>query len=182
MPNANYVCTVCSQTFTRRWRGNKHNIQLHLGNATIVRHLDYIIGRLDGRYQPGDPSLYRSKKLNPISREITHTNFEPSPVRQARSDIGNRSVGDFAQFQSPSKASSTELNDTIRENQKVASKYAKLKQLLEKNVSPMDARKAITEVMKCCSIRGNYEPLDIALDTATRRAKFVESRDYLSRS
>src|SRR5215207_1829836 len=80
IPKANYVCTICSQTFTRRWRGNTNSINLHSGNAKIVRLVDYIVGRLDGQYFAGDPSLYRSKNrmfchmkttaLYPIAKEF----------------------------------------------------------------------------------------------------------------
>ncbi len=187
MPNANFVCTVCSQTFTRRWRGKKHNIQLHYGNATIVRQLDYIIGRLNGRYQPGDPSLYRSKKSNPISRESTHTNSIPGATRQARSlipkamDISNRGVGDFAQSQSPYNAS-TKTNDTILDPQEIANKMAKLTKLLEKNMSSEDARNTVKRIFKWCRVTDSYEPLDMALDAATRGADITEYTDYHSRS
>jgi hypothetical protein len=56
---ARYVCALCSETFTRRPSG--HNANLHLGMASIVKFVDYIIGRIEGRYQPGNPSLYRRK-------------------------------------------------------------------------------------------------------------------------
>jgi hypothetical protein len=57
-----YVCTVCSTTFTRRSSGKRHNVGTHSGTAPFVRLIDYIIGRIEGRYQPSDPLLYRHKK------------------------------------------------------------------------------------------------------------------------
>ena len=60
---------------TRKARGRKHNINLHSGTATIVRSIDYIIGRISGHYLPSDPLLYRNKKKKsiPIFLVITMT-------------------------------------------------------------------------------------------------------------
>jgi hypothetical protein len=58
---ANYVCTLCSQTFTRRLSGERHNVKLHSGMAPIVRLIDYIVGRIEGRYHPSNPLLFRHK-------------------------------------------------------------------------------------------------------------------------
>ena len=58
---ANYVCTLCSQTFTRKPSAERHRINIHLSAAPFVRFMDYIIGRIEGRYQPSDPLLYRRK-------------------------------------------------------------------------------------------------------------------------
>jgi uncharacterized Zn-finger protein len=64
--NKPYVCTICSQDFTRKGSGRRHNTNLHSGTATIVRYIDYIIGRLSGHYSPSDPLLYRNKKKKSI--------------------------------------------------------------------------------------------------------------------
>ena len=58
---ANYVCTLCSQTFTRRLSGERHNLNLHSGMAPIVKFIDYIVGRIEGRYHPSNPLLFRCK-------------------------------------------------------------------------------------------------------------------------
>jgi hypothetical protein len=55
------VCTICSQTFTRRWRGSVHNNKFHGGLGNVVLLLDYIVGRACGQYLPGDPSIFRRK-------------------------------------------------------------------------------------------------------------------------
>jgi hypothetical protein len=55
MGKASYICAVCSQDFTRKWSGKRHNQDLHFGMAEIVRVLDYIIGRLSGKYFQADP-------------------------------------------------------------------------------------------------------------------------------
>jgi hypothetical protein len=61
MADKNFVCTVCSQTFTRMWRGRIHNSNLHSGQSEIVRMVEYMVGRLNGRYSPSNPSDYRKK-------------------------------------------------------------------------------------------------------------------------
>jgi hypothetical protein len=58
---ANYVCTLCSQTFTRKLSGERHNLNLHSGMAAIVRLIDYIVGRIEGHYPPSNPLIFRRK-------------------------------------------------------------------------------------------------------------------------
>jgi hypothetical protein len=67
---ANYLCTLCSQTFTRKLSGEGHNLGLHSGMAPIVRFIDYIVGRIGGRYHPSNPLLFRHKNKY-IHRKIT---------------------------------------------------------------------------------------------------------------
>jgi transposase-like protein len=63
----NYVCTVCSQTFTRKTSAERHRVNNHPGTfAPFVKFIDYIIGKIEGRYQANDPVLYRHKKKNVI--------------------------------------------------------------------------------------------------------------------
>src|SRR5919108_759385 len=58
---ANYVCTLCSQTFTRKLSVERHNLNLHSGMAAIVRLIDYIVGRIEGHYHPSNPLIFRRK-------------------------------------------------------------------------------------------------------------------------
>jgi hypothetical protein len=67
MADKNFVCTVCSQTFTRMWRGRVHNHNLHGGHSEIVRLIDYMVGRLNGLYSPSNPSDYRKKNRSLLS-------------------------------------------------------------------------------------------------------------------
>lgn len=53
-----WVCAVCSQHFTRKYNAKKHNFELHAEKGTVVRFMDYIIGRIDGKFLPDDPSRY----------------------------------------------------------------------------------------------------------------------------
>ena len=65
---ANYVCAICSQTFTRRGSCERHRIENNLDPTASVRFVDYLVGRLSGRYQPGNPSLHRRKIWDKKSR------------------------------------------------------------------------------------------------------------------
>jgi hypothetical protein len=56
-----WVCSICGQGLTRKSSANRHNNNLHLGGAMIVRPYEYIIGRLNGKFLQSDPSLYRHK-------------------------------------------------------------------------------------------------------------------------
>ena len=55
-----YVCATCSQDFTRKSNAKRHNQNIHLGKAEIVRFLEYLIGTQSGKYSPSDPLSFRS--------------------------------------------------------------------------------------------------------------------------
>lgn len=73
-----YVCVTCSQGFTRRYSGNRHNHNIHSRKGLIVRILDYIVGRINGQYAAADPLSYRKNKgynlrsLRPIKPDSLH--------------------------------------------------------------------------------------------------------------
>jgi hypothetical protein len=88
----NYVCTVCSQTFTRKPSAKRHSNNNHSGRAPFVRSIDYIIGRIEGRYQPSDPLLYRRKKNN--LRPINNSSFSLENSKNANA-ANNDSASHF---------------------------------------------------------------------------------------
>ena len=60
-----WVCSTCSQGLTRKSSANRHNNNLHSGSAMIVRPVEYIIGRLNGKFLPTkDPLFFRRKNKN----------------------------------------------------------------------------------------------------------------------
>jgi hypothetical protein len=60
MGRPTYVCTTCSQHFTRKYSAKRHNITVHHNNGgEIVPLVEYIVGRSSGRYQASHPSWYR---------------------------------------------------------------------------------------------------------------------------
>lgn len=62
----NYVCVICGQDFTRKYSAYRHSRHLHQEGGKIVRTLEYITGRIAGKYFPADPVLFRRKR-----RELT---------------------------------------------------------------------------------------------------------------
>jgi hypothetical protein len=86
----NFVCTVCSQTFTRKSGAKRHSDTIHAGTAFFVRLIDYIVGRIEGRYQPSDPRSYRHEKKderrakNLLSLENCKNAFSANEVPASR--------------------------------------------------------------------------------------------------
>ena len=76
-----YVCSICGQDFTRKYNANRHNQSIHFGKAEIVRYVEYLVGRLSGKYQPGDPLLYRNKSRKNSGRStVVHQNEHGDPL------------------------------------------------------------------------------------------------------
>jgi hypothetical protein len=47
-----YVCSTCVRTFTRRSSASRHNFNIHFGQGTIVKTLEYIIEKCCSQYSP----------------------------------------------------------------------------------------------------------------------------------
>ena len=62
MSRPNYVCTVCSEHFTRKYSAYRHNSSLHGGRSEIVSYIEYIAGRSSGRYLVSHPSWHRKQR------------------------------------------------------------------------------------------------------------------------
>jgi hypothetical protein len=61
MSKISHVCVLCSQDFTRKWTGKRHNQNIHFGQSKIVRLVDYMVGRISGQYFPANPLEFRSR-------------------------------------------------------------------------------------------------------------------------
>jgi hypothetical protein len=76
-----WTCATCGQGFTRRPSANRHNVNLHSGHALVIRTLEYIIGRLNGRFsEPTDPLSFRHKRTskNQLSySDVNRTGLTP---------------------------------------------------------------------------------------------------------
>ena len=69
------VCATCGQGFTRKSSGVRHINNLHFGQAVIMKPYDYIIGRLSGRFSPGDPAIYRNNSKNLTNSTVHNYQF-----------------------------------------------------------------------------------------------------------
>ena len=89
MGRPSYVCATCSEHFTRKYSANRHNQNLHDGNADIVRLIDYLAGRSSRQYTPDNPFWY--KRNNPyhnfggtVADSVGNT-FQPRYLHQQAS-------------------------------------------------------------------------------------------------
>ena len=113
-----WVCTVCSQTFTRNSSAKRHNINLHEGKGVYVRFIDYEIGRVQGKYFQNNPVFYRKKSAidYDISVKQPRENRLLSPQFIHNSDYGG--YNDFLNSvinSKDKKPSQTFLYDKVEE-------------------------------------------------------------------
>jgi hypothetical protein len=180
MANPNYVCTICSQTFTRKWRGTVHNNNIHVGLAKVVRLIDYIIGRSNGEYFPGDPSYYRRKrKMGDLTEHQWHLLEKVMGQESHIHQSGPHTAP--ARNQQYYVTDSRHSLDFIQHSEAMI-KSAELKRLLSKYLSPKDVHDTLCYVGMNCMTLGDYRPLDKALSLASENAKLKEALDYLKAS
>lgn len=152
VPNPNYVCSICSQTFTRRWRGSVHNNKFHGGLSNVVRLLDYIVGRASGQFLPGDPSLFR------------HKNKWEKLAKEGREK---------------SQKSGTIYPNSIRDLEDAILKLAEIKKLTSKYFPPYEVQEILSTVQMQCQRKGNYLPLDQAIEEFRKKVQVREAMDYM---
>jgi hypothetical protein len=89
MGRLSFVCTTCSEHFTRKYSANRHNHNLHNGAAEIVRFIDYIAGRSSGQYPSTlHPSWYKRRNIG--SRTVTDSvgnTFQPRYLPQQATSL-----------------------------------------------------------------------------------------------
>jgi hypothetical protein len=94
MSKVNYVCATCGQDFTRRYSANRHNNHFHFGNGIIVRFLEYIIGRTNGRFPPPLPANNNNLSTR-IIRKWWHNNDNSSSPFNSNNSLRDRNDGRF---------------------------------------------------------------------------------------
>jgi hypothetical protein len=65
-----YVCTICSEDFTRKSDGDRHNHRFHPGKGQIIGSTEYIIGRINNTIAPPvelTPRLAAAKRRKKVS-------------------------------------------------------------------------------------------------------------------
>ena len=190
--NNSYICTICSQDFTRKGSGRRHNTNLHSGTATIVRFIDYIIGRISGTYLPSDPLLYRKKKKKHINISSTNnyddgsgfkviadnthdTGFYRNPADELIDQNNNNDVD--KQFlhhthvfglksQQPMHNRAVDISSSrySDEYKQARSKLFELEQLLTPFCSPQVIYNTLNIIVRHCNMRGDYTIIDEALE------------------
>lgn len=187
---------MCSQTFTRKWRGNVHNLNVHGGVSQTVRMVDYIIGRVNGKYVSSDPALFRRRRgiKNGFGRSAAIFNYsdksyERGAVAEGRSvltknnlgenyysftDSGSSSPGPVQQFNDSSDVDYAEM---AREGMV---KLAELKKVTSKCCPPQMVQNILSDTKRYCAFKRNNEPIDLALKFFRPLAEFKEAQDYLN--
>jgi hypothetical protein len=84
MARPNYVCTTCSEHFTRKYSAKRHNITVHHNNGgEIVPLVEYLVGRNSGKYQASQPSWYRRSSKETRIHNFGHATAAADSVRNA---------------------------------------------------------------------------------------------------
>ena len=79
MGRPTYVCATCSEHFTRKYSGQRHNFNIHAGRSEIVPFIEYMAGRSSGMYIASHPSWYRKDRQVQANRSY-QSNFERPTV------------------------------------------------------------------------------------------------------
>jgi hypothetical protein len=73
MGRPSYVCTICSEHFTRKYSAKRHNITVHHNKAgEIVPLVEYLVGRNSGKYEASHLSWHRrsEKRFHKFGRAM----------------------------------------------------------------------------------------------------------------
>lgn len=189
MKRINYVCTDCSQTFTRRSSGNRHNSHLHMGTAGIIHLIDYIVGRSSGKYLRFDPRDFRL-----IRRETNHDPSHEKNRQQTNSAKVLDALCDYAQLRSSLTRDrrlgrSEQRMPFLLELEKFAentssqnfgadpykrarAKLIAIQQMLTYYYKdPQFALDTVKCLVNLCNSKGNYSPIDDAYERHSRNVQ-----------
>jgi hypothetical protein len=121
MGRPTYVCATCEEHFTRKYGAKRHNLTIHNGRGEIVTLLEYLVGRLSGRYRPSHPSLYRRMRGQKRIR-----NFGDTATVSVDSMRDTFRPGGLQQQQTPSLQPiqpTAQISPKIRELKKLMQRY-----------------------------------------------------------
>ena len=155
MGKLSYVCAECSEHFTRKTSGKRHNINLHYGRAEIVPLMEYLVGRGAGKYLPSHPSWFRrGQKVKSAENGSATTadstqgmfklGYEPTIVD--RSKITNRNyMLENASFEQPVPVSGYTRSQLNSEDYSTLQKKFRFN-LVFPNYLPIDTMRGLLEL------------------------------------
>jgi hypothetical protein len=146
-----YVCSACSEHFTRRYSGKRHNFNIHAGRSEILPFIEYMAGRSSGKYLPSHPSWYRKQR----QLQVNHRH-QSEPVA---SDTANSFR--FQKLQRPLPLNTAPYSQTATVYQ--LQKLEELWLLLGKFSSPQNVR-VILELAKFNLRQGDEQFLNERLE------------------
>lgn len=171
-----WICAICGEDFTRKPSAKRHNDNLHLGGAMIVRPIEYIIGRLNGKFPvPHDPLSFRrnnKSQKNALGPTLSKPILEGKEdkrydgnIRQQPIDIYSKrslylhSVLDTSIPQSLKKPSPYQSSGSLEEIEETKSNLEELRLLLNKLFPAWSSSQQLVSVL--CSVRhGDYDFLE----------------------
>lgn len=171
-----WICAICSKGFTRKSSAKRHNDNLHSSGAMVVRPIEYIIGRLNGKFPvPHDPLSYRrnnksqmnalrptlSKSILDIREDIQYDgNIRQQPIdNYTKRPLYLHPTLDTSILQSLKKPSSYKSSGSLKEIEGTKSKLEELRFLLNKHYPAWGASQQLVSVL--CSVRqGDYDLLN----------------------
>jgi hypothetical protein len=94
-----YVCSLCGLNFTRRYNSDRHNQNLHSNKAENVTLMEYLSGRMSGKYLPGNPFSYRKKNRSKKEANFAHDyENDKTDFKQEKSNLScNKTLCDNAE-------------------------------------------------------------------------------------
>lgn len=170
------VCATCGQGFTRKSSGARHIHSLHAGQAMIVKPYEYIIGRLNGEFLPGDdPAAYRKdpKRLSNFFVNNGRPNFgilpdvhthKPSPSN-SMNPVGFQGISmrpGSANPRWPINQNVPRISNRVEERN---SKLKELERLLYQNYPPQAAAQQLTRITYLANEANDDAYLDTFLDS-----------------
>jgi len=80
MGRPNYVCTTCSQHFTRKYSAKRHNITVHHNHGgEIVTLVEYLVGRNSGRYHANLQHRHNGRQIHKFRRAMIADSMGDAP-------------------------------------------------------------------------------------------------------
>jgi hypothetical protein len=89
MGRPNYVCTVCTEHFTRKNSAKRHNLNIQHNTSEILSYIEYMVDRSAGKYLASHPSWHRKQRQLQANRSypsdnrvIADSSFRPEILLQ----------------------------------------------------------------------------------------------------
>jgi hypothetical protein len=159
-----WVCAICSKGFTRKSSAKRHNGTLHLNGAIIVRPIEYIIGRLSGKFPvPHDPLSYRRNKksqVNSLGPTLSKPILDIREDKRYNRNIRQQSIDNYTKRplylhstldtsipQSSRQPSPYKSSRSLKEIEETKSKLEELRLLLNKHFPAWSASQQLVSLL-----------------------------------
>ncbi len=160
-----WICSLCGQGFTRRTSARRHNDHLHSAKSIIMRPIEYLVGRLQGRLpSPQDPLNYRRPGRHHLRNEpsmVAHDNY--GKPNQPTNDNFSRSLNPNDYNSSSRLEPEYPKNSPASDQISIGFKLKELVVLLHKHCTSDQARLYLTWTNMNLSA-GNADVLDTNLN------------------